>query len=90
MGRAASLNRSLPRLIAQIAKPNAHVMMHGIRNRNSHAEAEDGMRQSKRIQVAIAKKEGAGNQSPYQCKANQYRVWNMRNRKQQRRCRNSQ
>jgi hypothetical protein len=90
MGRTASLNKGVGRMIAQISKPHAHVMMHRIRHRDGHAETEDAMRQPESIQIAIAKKEWAGDKCPQQREPDQNRIGDVRNGKQQGRSSNRQ
>jgi len=66
MGRAAALMKSVARMIAQIAESHAHMMQLSIRDGDGHAQAEDAMRKPKRIEIAIAKKQRAGDKSPHQ------------------------
>ena len=90
MGRTASLNNAVGRMIAQIAKTDAHMMMQRIRNCDRHTKTQDSMRQTKHIQIAIAKKEWAGDKCPQQREPDQDRIGDVRNGKQQGRSSNRQ
>jgi hypothetical protein len=48
MGRAPSLSVVM-RLIAQISKSDAHVMMQSIRHCDGHAKTKNAVRQPKRV-----------------------------------------
>jgi len=67
--------------IVEIAQTNAHIVQHGCRDGDGHADAEDGVRHSQRPDVARLKEDKAGSQTPQQSQQRQNRIGQMRSGK---------
>jgi hypothetical protein len=54
-------------MIVQVSEADAHVVIQWAGDGDGHADAEDGVGDGQRIEVAIAQKEKAGGETPHRC-----------------------
>ena len=67
----------------EVSESYAHIVVHGSGNSDGDAYAEDGMRESQGIDVAVAKEEQAAGESPDQGDRCKDRVGQVREREEE-------
>jgi hypothetical protein len=71
--------------VAEIAEADAHVPADRARDRDGDGDSKDGMHKAQRVEIAIAKEDHAGCNSPDECDDGEEGVGEMSDREEARR-----
>ena len=78
------------RVVGQIAEADAHVVVYRPGNRHGHGDAEDGVGDHQRIDIAVAEKKQAGGKAPDECDRHEHGIGQVRRREERGRCQRRQ